>query len=137
MRKIIPDRFGKKWFIILPVYILVLYVIFCGSTVLILHQQLQMRNYVGLLGLASVMALISCVTGFLGGKWIFGITAAGSIIGTAMMLYTFTVKTGWEALAGAATLVTVYLISVGAGIIVELLAFIIKKLMRTQTKQNP
>ncbi|WP_379155287.1 hypothetical protein [Paenibacillus sp. sgz5001063] len=116
----LPTAKSKRWYIAVPVYALVLWLL------LMLHRFVLLDKEFSLLLLGRYAALALGVSilvngfGWFGARLVWLITTAGILTGLGFMIaYTYRDMSGWEDLAGFLTFAMFTLGGLGAGLLAE------------------
>lgn len=117
----IPDRFSKKWVGRLVLHILVLTIVFSITIGIKIRGDVQMELLFKHFGLASLITVVTTLSGILGFKKTYLFTLLGMILGVGyLMFYYYTSSNGLAGIVGMMSFFEFIIIGFVIGVVVEI-----------------
>jgi hypothetical protein len=123
----IPETRSTKWWIVAGISSLVIGTVLWLIRFGLLGQTFTGTNALRMLLLAVVASFSFGLAGYLGARWVWGLSTLGMAIGLAAMALYSNDRTGWEDLVSFAA----FLMSTVFGLTVGLIAEIVAAVVRT------
>lgn len=129
----LPQKNSKSWIWIFAVYFISVFIILLLAQ-MILKTNLNITLVLGLLFISLLCSFISSAGGFIGGRWFFLLSTAGSALGLLYMLFIVVLNTsdGWSDIVGILSFAVYFCFASAAGIIAEGVNYIYLKQKHTK-----
>ncbi|MFD0589602.1 hypothetical protein ACFQZE_16555 [Paenibacillus sp. GCM10027627] len=127
----IPKARSGKWWIISAVSTL----IFGAGIGLVrfglMDQAVTAVHAFRFLLLAAVLSFVFGLAGWLGAKWLWGLSSIGVLLGLVLMATMADDRSGWEDLVGFLSFLMITALGIAAGLLVEAIAAIVRNVRKS------